>query len=141
MSPDQLADVTIRVLEEAAFVFAEPANRPIDFAGDVIAAHMHIRGDRVGSIGLRLPRDLATRTAASLLCGPIDEAEQAAAPMVGELLNVLAGAVVAAEWGPEVRCSLVPPEIEAFDLPEGPRGIHVMLVTLEGDRIDVEFAA
>lgn len=141
MSPDQLADVSIRVLEEAAFVFAEPANGPIEFVGEVIAAHMNIRGDRVGSIGLRLPRELASRTAASLLCGPPEEAEEAAAPMVGELLNVLAGAVVAAEWGEEVRCSLVPPEIEPFDLPEGPRGTHVILVTLEGDRIDIEFAA
>lgn len=144
MSPDLLAQSLGRTLEEAAFVFAEPACDPPPFVGDVIEARLAYSGAHSGELLLAAPHDLAATLAANLLGE--DEGGSSAAgddlDAVGELLSMIAGSLVLELFGPEAGCQLGLPQARRVSAEEHGlelAGAHAVacLVEEEGRRIDL----
>jgi hypothetical protein len=138
-----LAETLGSALEEAAFVFTEPEERPRPFAGRVLEARIGYRGPAPAELALRADAALAATVAANLLGE--DEGEDTAAraaDAVGELANMVVGAWVARVFGPEARCALGLPrvqELSAAEAATGPAGAScgTHLVAEEGRRIDL----
>lgn len=141
MTPDAVADITIRIFEDAAFLFTEPAPGPAAWDAPPVVARLEVSGDHAGRMELRLHPETARRTAEALLLPAPGEAEAAAGPVTAELLNVLAGALADAAYGPDARYRLVPPVLGPFEDELPPEAIRVDLVTLEGEPLSVAFAA
>ncbi len=113
-SPELLATILGSTLEEAAFVFAEVAERPPPFPGDVIEARLAYSGSHDGELLLAASPELAATLAANLL----GEEEGGAGvtgddfDAMGELLNMLAGTLAVEMFGPDQRCKLGLPRVE-----------------------------
>jgi hypothetical protein len=141
-----LADALGRTLEEAAFVFAERCEAPPPYAGALLQARLAYEGcgAEQGELVLTAPRTLATTLAANLL-GEEDgspEAERRQGDALGELLNMIAGAVVFDLFGPDARCALGLPRVAEVDAAEGERvpgeaSAAATLVEEQGRRIDL----
>ncbi len=144
ISPSLLAQTLGRTLEEAAFVFAEPAEDPPPFDDDVIAARLAYHGEHAGELLLASPHGLAATLAANLL----GEDEGGASvtgddvDAVGEILNMIAGSLVLELFGPEAGCKLGLPRVQRVSAEEYGRELaraHAVasLVEEEGRRIDL----
>jgi hypothetical protein len=144
MSPDLLAQHLGAVLEEAAFVFAEASEDAPPFGDDVIEARLAFSGALECELVLASEATFAATLAANLL----GEEEGGASvtgddeDAVGELLNMIAGAVAAELCGPEERCVLGLPRVrrlaaeEYASALEGADAVATM-VEEEGRRIDL----
>ncbi len=92
-----LAQVTARTLEEAAFVFLEPAD-PAPPWGDepVVESRISFSGASSGELQLRASGRLATSLAANLL--GLEPEDAAVSPQrldaVGEMLNMIGGVLI-----------------------------------------------
>ncbi|GEJ59227.1 chemotaxis protein CheX [Anaeromyxobacter diazotrophicus] len=139
-----LARTLSQVLEEAAFLFAERSEEPPPLAGAVLQARLSFMGDHEGELVLAAPLDLCATLAANLL----GEDEGGAATTgddedaVGELLNMVAGALLVELFGPEAKCLLGLPRVErvAPAQHEGELAHADAVATLveeEGRRIDL----
>lgn len=109
-----LARTLSQVLEEAAFLFAEPSEDPPPLAGAVLQARLSFMGDHEGELVLAAGPELCATLAANLL----GEDEGGAATTgddedaVGELLNMVAGALLVELYGPDAQCLLGLPRVE-----------------------------
>ena len=109
-----LAGTLAQILEEAAFLFAEPSEEPPPYAGEVLQARLSFMGDHEGELVLGAPPELCATLAANLL----GEDEGGAATTgddedaVGELLNMVAGALLVELYGPDAQCLLGLPRVE-----------------------------
>ena len=144
LSPALLAQSLARTLEEAAFVFAESTDDPPPFEGDVIEARLAYSGGHTGELVLASPRDLAATLAANLLGEDEGGASVTGDDLdaLGELLNMLAGALVAELFGPEAGCKLGLPHVRSVSAEEHARELAAAravatLVEEEGRRIDL----
>jgi hypothetical protein len=142
-SAEALAETLGQTLEEAAFIFTEPQERPPPFRGDVIEARIDYRGPHAGELLLTADGSLASTLAANLLGEEEGEASAARAPdAVGELLNMVLGIWVQRLFGDQVRCALGVPKIgrrsagEASGPPAGAT-CAAHLVEEQGRRIDL----
>ena len=141
MQNETIADLTIRVLEEAAFLFTEPSADAVPWDEPSVEARLEVAGGCSAVFSLRLPHSVAVRTAGTLLCAYGEEAEEASGAVTAELLNVLAGALAHAAFGEDARYILVPPELGPFDAPLPVGTSFITLVTFEGEPIEVAVAA
>lgn len=141
---DVLARTLSQVLEEAAFLFAEATPEPPPLGEAVLQARLSFMGDHEGELVLAAAPELCATLAANLLGE--DEGGAAATgddeDAVGELLNMVAGAVLVELYGPEARCLLGLPRVTrvAARQHEGELARADVVATLveeEGRRIDL----
>lgn len=129
-----LADVLGRVLEEAAFVFAEPADEPEAWGGPVLSASLAFEAVQGGTLRLVATPSGAAELAANMLGIEPSDPEAAAQGLaaIAELLNVVGGAFVTRWFGTAVPSQLGLPATEV--LPGAPprrRRTCAAAVTLE----------
>jgi hypothetical protein len=132
-----------RTLEDAAFVFAGPADEGDAFEGEVVEARLGWSGPHAGELRLAMGPALAAVVAANLL--GVDEAAEHADDAVGELANMAAGVLLGELFGahpprlglPRVA-RLVAARAGARAAAE--RAVAVALVDEEGRRIEAHVA-
>lgn len=143
----QLAGVLGRTLDEAAFVFTEPAAAPAPFAGKLLEARIRYEGPASGELCLATGPELAGVLAANLLGaeeGDVTPALQRDA--VGELLNMVVGMLVAEVFGDASRCRLGVPQVRelaasAYEASEKEWLCAAHLLEEGGRRIDLSLRA
>jgi len=139
LTADRLAELAVETLEEAAFVFAEATDPPPPFAGDVLEARLHYSGPERGVLGLRASSGFAAGLAANMLgadCAD-PESDRRSADALGEMVNMLAGAVLLELFGPDSKASIGVPSVKPVSQDSAPAGCLAHLATEEGDRLDV----
>ena len=141
-TPAFLLEVLGSVLQDAAFVSADPAPEPARWAGPVINAELAFESLRGGSLRLTVAPRGAIELAANMLgVDPADrEAEAHGLAAVGELLNVIGGAFVTRFFGTQVPSQLGLPRAELAEAPPpGRRRTCAAAVTIEsGDAVLLE---
>ncbi len=145
-SPELLAETLGSTLEEAAFVFTEPREGPLPFAGEILEARIAYRGPSSGELRLVADAGLAATLAANLLGEDEGEASpERSSDALGELLNMVVGAWVHQLFGAQARCRLGVPlvrRLTAAEAAAGPSGASCVahLVAEEGRRVDLWLA-
>lgn len=141
-SESLLRDVTTQILEDAAFLLLDTAEGFAGWEEDVIDATIPFDGPSSGTVRLVTCRGLAAEIAANMLGidGVDPDARANEVPALGELVNIVAGAMVAKLWGTRVACDLGLPEVAvggARSWPS-PGAIASALCDGEGRTIGVE---
>lgn len=108
-----LQQTTMRIFEEAAFVFAEPMEQPMDWPDEVIEVKLHFAGPEKGLATLALTLDFASLLAANLLGVETDDpaVQQRRLEAAGEMLNILGGALFASWFGAAAECHVGIPQV------------------------------
>jgi hypothetical protein len=147
LASNQLADAVIQVLEDAAFLFSERVPEQAWESERAVSARLVIEHGEQMELCLCVEPELATLLAANLLALEPDseEARASAAEAVGELANMLAGALSTELFGREVVSRIGVPNVVDEDEAEHARhvaepGCRVVLRTDEGQRLDVGLA-
>ena len=107
LSPRLLGDVLGRVLEEAAFVFVEPAEEAPP-EGPLLRAQLRYVGRHAGELSLVMSERFAATVAASIL-GEEEGGEELTGDdrdALGEVLNMVAGVLAVELFGEDSRCAL-----------------------------------
>ena len=135
-------DVARSVLADCAFLLTEPAELPQAWSSAIIHAQIPFAGRFRGSVCITAEQALAETLATDMLgLEPGDpEALVSASAAVSELVNILAGALVARLFSTAVTCTLGLPRVGA-GLPAvepGPAPVSVPLSDLEGRLIHIE---
>lgn len=117
MTPEEyaevLGDVSAMVLEEAAFVFTEPAEEDPRWEENVVEIKIVFSGDGNGSIMMAAPESVGLEMAANLLgVEPGEESgiERPAEAALSEMLNMITGPMAAGWFGEEAVCRIGVPE-------------------------------
>jgi CheY-specific phosphatase CheX len=138
-----LLEVTSQTLEEAAFVFAEPAVALLPWPDEIVEADLSFTGPKTGRLLLATPPELAREIAAGLMGTDIDDplVQAEGAEAVGEMLNIICGALLEAWFGEEAVCQLGSPEVQVVTKDDFRRRwegaiCSISLVTDEEHRID-----
>ena len=121
-TPALLTDILGQVLQESAFIFAEPDDEPNAWQGPLIAARIAFESTRGGTLRLVTTAAASSEIAANML--GIDAGEEADAngrAAVAELLNVLGGAFLTRYFGTAVPSQLGLPATELLEAPLPPR--------------------
>jgi CheY-specific phosphatase CheX len=144
LTSELLAQSLAQALEEAAFVFAEPTEEPPELQGQVIEARLGYAGPHEGELALAADAGFAATLAANLLGEDEGGAEAAGDDQdaVGELLNMIAGALVVELFGADVPCRLGLPRVARLTAAEhaatlGAAAAAASLLSEEGSRIDL----
>lgn len=112
-TPELLTDILGSVLQESAFIFAEPDDEPPAWEGEVLIARIAFESTRGGTLRIFTTPDGAAEIAANMLgIDPGDEAMENARPAFSELLNVLGGAFLTRYFGTAVPSQLGLPSTE-----------------------------
>jgi hypothetical protein len=148
LTPELLARVVGRTLEDAAFVFTEVSASPPPHRGTVVVARMSFSGSIRGEFVLAAGPALGQALAANLLGEEPDEGEPSgrAADAVGELLNICCGVLAGELFGPRAVCGLGLPAVSEvpsadYEGEYGKMACRVSLVTEEGGRLDAALLA
>ena len=139
--PALLEEVLGQVLQEAAFVFAEPADEPEGWAPPVVTAEIAFESVRGGVLRLAVPPRGAVEIAANMLgVDPGDpEAEEHGRAAVAEILNVIGGAFVTRFFGTKVPTQLGLPTTALVDAPAAAARTCAATLQLEsGDPVLLE---
>ena len=112
-SSDALSRAVITLLADAAFVFAEPTTAPLPAGENPLVARLTLELGESWELCVCVQDKLGQMLAANLLGteGETGEAQAAAADAVGELANILAGALAVELFGKNVICRLGIPTV------------------------------
>jgi CheY-specific phosphatase CheX len=115
-SEEALSRLSADILSDSAFLLTEPSDNSLPLPMSSLSAVISIRAVASGaraSLVLSAPRELATVIAADMLGVSIVDPDVAAHTegALGELVNVLAGAVSEAVFGPRETCDLGVPRV------------------------------
>lgn len=117
-TPELLTDILGQVLQESAFMFAEPDEEPPSWQGTVLQARIAFEATRGGSLRLLTNPEAASEIAANMLgIDPGEEAKSSGRAAVSELLNVLGGAFLVRYFGTAVPSQLGLPATELVSAP------------------------
>jgi len=107
-SSESLSHTLIGLLADAAFIFAEPTHAPLPATGNAIVARLTMARGESWELCVCVQDKLADLLAANLLGTESEtgEARAAAADAVGELANILAGALAVELFGKDVVCQI-----------------------------------
>ena len=106
-SRELLTDILGQVLQESAFIFAEPDEEPEAWEGEALVARIAFESTRGGSLRLVTTLLAASDIAANMLgIDPGEEADANGRAAVSELLNVLGGAFLTRYFGTAVPSQL-----------------------------------
>jgi hypothetical protein len=136
-----LEEVLGQVLQEAAFVFAEPADEPEGWPPPVLTAEIAFESVRGGLLRLTVPPRGAVELAANMLGleASDPEAEENGRAAVAEILNVIGGAFVTRYFGTQVPTQLGLPSTALVDAPpRAPRTCAATLQLESGDPVVLE---
>jgi hypothetical protein len=99
-SPSDLAQTIAQILEDAAFIFVEPTDMVAPDEAPLVVARVEVFGMAPASLVLAVPPSMGVEIAANLLGAEPDDPDAGAraADAVGEILNMMSGALSA-------RCS------------------------------------
>lgn len=141
---DVMGETVVEVLQEAAFVFAEPMEEATTDHSSKLVAKLDFTGPSSGQMFLTCSRNLATDFAANLLgIEPDDpEAESKGGDAVGEMLNIVGGALLARWFGVSGEFEMGVPNVTELGVNDAAgeivnASLVLPLITDEGDRIDV----
>jgi len=140
-TPALLEEVLGQVLQEAAFVFAEPSDEPDCWTPPVLIAQIAFESVRGGMLRLTLPPRGAVEIAANMLgVDPGDpEAETQGRAALAEILNVIGGAFVTRFFGTKVPSQLGLPSTALLDAPlRAPRTCAATLQLESGEPVVLE---
>jgi hypothetical protein len=144
IEPELLSRVTRQVLEEAAFVFLEPADSPPPFKdGEIVSGRIALHGPAGdGELLLATSAEVSQMLAANLLGLDPGEAgaEHQAADALGEIVNIIAGALLEQLYG-AAPCALGLPAVariasRAHEETLSGASCAVCFITDEGGRLD-----
>jgi CheY-specific phosphatase CheX len=141
---ETLSEVAAQVLEDVAFVFTEPAQAASPWSGGAIEATLAFSGPEQGALFVRASPGLAALFAANMLGIEIDDPEvtERAKDAVGEMLNVVAGSLVARVFGTSALVHLGVPQVRASTEPDPTLSpFSVALMTDEGERLELQILA
>lgn len=117
-TPELLTDILGSVLQESAFIFAEPDDEPPAWQGEVLTARIAFESTRGGSLRILTTPAGAAEIAANMLgIDAGEEADQNARAAFSELLNVLGGAFLTRYFGSAVPSQLGLPASEIVQAP------------------------
>jgi hypothetical protein len=136
-----LAEVLGSVLQDSAFMFAEPIEEPEGWHRPVFSAQLAFESVRGGLLRLTTPPRGAVEIAANMLgVDPGDpEAEVQARSALAEVLNVVGGAFVTRYFGTKVPSQLGLPHTEVLEVLGAQRRTCVTVLQLEsGDPVMLE---
>jgi hypothetical protein len=107
-SSQSLSRTLIGLLADAAFVFAEPTDAPLPATGNPLVARLTMAYGESWELCVCVQDKLGDMLAANLLGTESEtgEARAAAADAVGELANILAGALAMDLFGKDVVCQI-----------------------------------
>lgn len=132
-TPEMLADLLGGVIQDTAFVFADPAEEPASWEGPVLVARIAFESTRSGTLRLATTMPAAAEIAANML--GVDpgtpEADDQARAAVSELLNVIGGAFITRYFGSEVPSQLGLPATDLCAAPPPARRTCVTAARLE----------
>jgi len=114
ITPDRLAELTVRALERTAFMMADPVPvEPSALAAAGRCAAIRYSGPGSGIVTLRTTDDFLQALVANLLGVEADEAqiESYAQDALSELTNILGGSVISELGGRECVYSLGLPQL------------------------------
>ncbi|HET6439949.1 MAG TPA: chemotaxis protein CheX [Anaeromyxobacter sp.] len=136
-TPEFLTDILGQVLQESAFIFAEPDQEPEQWSGTVLAARIAFESTRGGSLRLLTSPEGAAEIAANMLgIEQGEEARESGRAALSELLNVLGGAFVTRYFGTAVPSQLGLPSTEVGPAPPPARARScAAAVRLEGGEL------
>jgi hypothetical protein len=119
--PELLTEVLGEVLQDAAYVFAEPAEGPPAWTAPVVSAEIAFESLKGGTLRLTAAPGVAAEMAANMLgLDPSDAAAvESGSAALAEVLNVIGGAFVTRYFGTSVPSQLGLPRAQV--LPEPPR--------------------
>ena len=105
---EALSRIVIALLADAAFVFAEPASAAMPSNEDPLVARLTIEHGETWELCVCVQGDLGSMLAANLLGTESEssEAHAAASDAVGEMTNILAGALSVEIFGKDVVCHI-----------------------------------
>lgn len=115
-SEEMLGRLSADILADSAFLLTEPSDNSLSLPMSSLSAVISIRGVATGaraSLVLSAPRELATVIAADMLGVSVLDPEVATHTegALGELVNVLAGALAANVFGAAETCDLGVPRV------------------------------
>lgn len=144
LNQDMLEEVTGRILEDAAFVFAERVADEWDAASSIIRATVDFTGEAEGSLYISTTSEFAEMLAANLLGLDMGDegAEAFSEDAVKELTNIVGGELLAFWLGEDAHYEMGVPNSEVINVQKQKSLIETMScsVPLLGDdeyRIDV----
>ena len=144
MDHESLERIVIGILQEAAFVFAEPTEKRAPDEREVLVARLGFDGPTSGEMLLSCSPIVATDLAANLLgIEPDDpDAEARGGDAIGEMLNIVGGALLADWFGIDGKFEMGVPSVSQLtpaDYVRQTDNAYLMLPleTDEGERIDV----
>jgi hypothetical protein len=139
---EKLLQAVQGILEEAAFVFTETVPEPGPPADELLQATLTFSGPARGRLVLTAPPRLGVVFAANLLGVEPDDpaAGKLAGSAFGEMLNMIAGALMELWFGRQAICRLGVPEVRQVSRADdgGPVACSACLVTEEQERVDVQ---
>ena len=110
-----LTDILGQVLQESAFLVAEPGEEPAAWDGPVLTARIAFESTRGGSLRLVTTPAASAEIAANMLgIDPGAEAEENGRAALAEVLNMLGGAFVTRYFGAAVPSQLGLPSTELW---------------------------
>ncbi len=142
---DVLRRTVMDTLEDAAFIFTEPADdAPPEWTEDtILRAELPFSGEAAGSLIIGSSSEPTVELAANLLgIEPDDEDAQAMrADALGEILNIIGGIIIEAWFGTEADVQLGVPDVQTVNVAEYESKMtstdcSFSLITEEGLRID-----
>jgi hypothetical protein len=139
--PALLTEVLGEILQDAAYVFAEPAQEPAAWGVPVVSAEIAFESLKGGKLRLTAAPGVAAEMAANML--GVDATDAAAAEngraAVAEVLNVIGGAFVTRYFGTGVPSQLGLPTAELLAAPpRGPRTAAALVVAESGGPVLLE---
>lgn len=121
-TPALLTEILGQILQESAFIFAEPVEEPQTWQGSVLTARIAFESTRGGTLRLVTTPAASAEIAANMLgIEPGEEADANGRAAVAELLNVLGGAFLTRYFGTAVPSQLGLPATELGEAPLSPR--------------------
>ncbi|MCE5229371.1 chemotaxis protein CheX [bacterium] len=116
---EALSDTFCRVIEQLAFMFAEPAEPDVvpQPAGPCVAVAMEFSGVFGGSLRLAVPAAICAELAGNMLGMDLDDGEAAArgTDSLKELLNITCGNILTEIAGTEAVFTLTIPAAEPLE--------------------------
>lgn len=138
-----LHTVVRQILEDATFVFAEPAEELPEWIDDVLEAEVTFAGPSSGRLLIAMSPDLAVNLAANLLGIDSDDpdAVKRGHGAGGEIANMICGALMEKLFGAEAICRLGIPQVATVEPASHDRRREIatsslVLLTEEGERFD-----
>ncbi len=139
--PELLTEVLGEVLQDEAYLFAEPAEGPAAWGPEVVSASIAFESLKGGTLRLTAAPGVAAEIAANMLGVDAQDAaaQENGGAALAEVLNVIGGAFVTRYFGTSVPSQLGLPKAQVLPQPPGGKRTAAAAVVAEnGDPVLLE---